>query len=76
MTIIYSIIAAFSRSNCNFGCMKAFRKFYQRPYFIPPMVGVSEENFVLVGQKETGNNDDSYDTTQVQCVDYLTITSK
>ncbi|PIK34416.1 hypothetical protein BSL78_28763 [Apostichopus japonicus] len=49
--------------NCQFKCMKAFRKFYQRPYFIPPMVGSSDENFVLVGQEEKTENDGDYIST-------------
>lgn len=38
--------------NCNFACMKAFRKYYRRPYFVPPMVGSSEQNFVVLGSNK------------------------
>lgn len=36
------------RENCDKNGAKVFRKFYQRPYFLPPMVESDEANFLIV----------------------------
>ena len=35
-----------SRTNCHLPAIKVFRSYYQRPYFLPPMVESATENFV------------------------------
>ncbi len=44
------------RENCEKSAAKTLRQFYQRPYFIPPMVEMGETNWLFVAYKYKGKN--------------------
>eukprot|EP00062_Callorhinchus_milii_P024069 gi/632983585/ref/XP_007908720.1/ PREDICTED: uncharacterized protein LOC103189948 [Callorhinchus milii] len=41
--------------NCNKAAAKVIRTFYQRPYFLPPMVELAESNWLLMASRAEGS---------------------
>ena len=52
-TILYKPIF---RENCEPAIAKSIRKFYRRPYFLPPMAEAAAENWIFVSY-DSGNNE-------------------
>ncbi|XP_051888140.1 uncharacterized protein LOC127579401 isoform X2 [Pristis pectinata] len=47
--------------NCNKAAAKVIRGFYQRPYFLPPVVELAESNWLLMAsQAENGGTEDKF----------------
>ena len=42
----------FNRENCNKEAAKVFRKYYRRPYFLPPMAEATEGNWFIVSSAQ------------------------
>ncbi|XP_072444125.1 uncharacterized protein [Chiloscyllium punctatum] len=51
----------FITRNCNKAAAKVIRAFYQRPYFLPPVVELAESNWLLMAsQEENGAVEDTF----------------